>query len=366
MDYFIARDHAIRLIREVRRTKGLSLAPRSSTHLPAHPQRTHLTLSKLAVEGIRSLEDFDEDHPACLASPSKGSRFFAAGIRSMVLSGPLPRGSFLTIGQDGRYPEGPALPEGSAYHVTSPALCMLSMAELLQQRMRAGTVDEQRALVRLIGLGLEMCGTYARDPERPASGDPAYDLQCVCRADDVRRQLGELSRRRGLRLALRAARHVVDGSGSPMESLHLMMLSLPESLGGLALPVPAMNRAIERTETGGHMTHFDHMRPDLSWPESRVAIEHDGDGGHSAPKNRATDARRIQDYQSLGWRVFPTTFADVRTQQSFNRFAWHVVEALDPTGSKGLHDRMARLMADATFLSLQARLLQMLLPPVER
>ena len=141
----------------------------------------------------------------------------------------------------------------------------------------------------------------------------------------------------------------------------LLMLCLPDKYGGIGLEYPNLNANIPRDDSVGHVTHFESMRPDLGWPGPRVAIEYDG-GNHSDFGVRAVDARRIQDYQVLGWKAFPATFADARGQGAFNRFAWHIVEALDPTGERGIVDGMARLMRDAAFLERQARLLAVLLP----
>ena len=359
MDYFIGHSHALRLIREVRRTKGLRLVPCDVTEVAAWPAGRRFTWRKFVVPSVDSLSHFDSQLRPCLLAPDASTRFKARGVDSPVLAGRFPRGSFLRL-------ECESIAAGlsaNAYYVMSPGLCLVSAAEFLMRRVGA-TGDCKDSLIRLIALVMELCGSFVRDPRSPHSGKAVFWKGVFSSTAELGEQLSGICDANGIKLARRAVALSRDGSASPMETLHYAMFCLPPQLGGLGIPAAELNGIAQMGESSDGISHLREMKPDVSWPERRVAIEHLGSEGHCGKDALMLDARRIQDYQVAGWQVFPATFDDVRTQASFNAFARHVVFSLDPHGARGWWDRMQDLLADPGFRMRQARTLAQLLPPV--
>lgn len=360
MDYFIGHSQALRIIREARRTPGLELVPCKETSVRGLPVGRRFTWGQFKVEGISSLSEFDELRCPCLLVPSNKDRLRARGVKSFELAGELPPGAFLElIGKEGSV----TMPSAHRYFVASPALALLQSAAEMGRIAGERRMTEGEATIRLTALAMELCGTYSRDSDRPREGMCEFRRPIIARPAQMRAFLGQLENRDGLTLA-RAAASLAEGpSASPMETLHYLMLCLPGSLGGLGLPRALLNHRVDMRQMTKGIAHHIRMKPDLSWPDAGVAIEHLGWEWHDADEALMLDAHRIQDYQAAGWQAYPATFADSRSQAAYNCFARHVVDALDPHGASGLWDGMERLMHDGAFLERQARLLRLVRPP---
>ena len=357
MDIVISHASAIRLIREARETPGATLERTALTRVPRKPRRTRLTARKLSSLSPFSADLGREGARLDLLVPDATSRYQLRGVASHVLSVPLPQGQLLRARHDS---------QGASVLVTAPSLCVAQMAGVLLERVREGRLERWQAVVKLVELCAELCGTYSRNPQSPKTSPCAFGLAPVCSAAEIRSGLELLHDIDGLSLAREAARHVFDGSASPMETLHRMMLCLPGELGGLVLPKPQMNCPIDAKGPVAPLLSHAGMRPDLSWVELKIAVEHDGEEWHDMKGRRVLDARRIQDYQTLGWVVLPATFEDVRRQSSYNAFALRLCGLMDARGLAGTSTRVRRLLQDEEFLARQALLLAMLLPPIER
>lgn len=98
-----------------------------------------------------------------------------------------------------------------------------------------------------------------------------------------------------LRRVLALVRYPVD---SGMET-HVRLL-----LVGCGLPEPVCGRDV--VVDGGWVA-----RPDLSWPQVRVAVEYDGGHHRTDAQQWASDIRRRQLLERHGWRVVVLTAADV-------------------------------------------------------
>jgi very-short-patch-repair endonuclease len=69
------------------------------------------------------------------------------------------------------------------------------------------------------------------------------------------------------------------------------------------LPRPESNLAVYRD---GEFV----ARPDLSYPEHKLAIEYDG-AAHADAQRRSADERRRVELRALGWRVLTFTSSEV-------------------------------------------------------
>jgi hypothetical protein len=119
--------------------------------------------------------------------------------------------------------------------------------------------------------------------------------------------LDRSSRRRGSARARRVAALVRPGVDSPMESLlrHLLLT------GGL--PEPAINADVHDSH-GGWIA-----RPDLSFPQRRIAIEYDGRHHFDDRRQWENDIARRHNLEDEGWVVRIATARDVFVQA--DRFA---------------------------------------------
>ncbi|SDQ48948.1 endonuclease domain-containing protein [Quadrisphaera sp. DSM 44207] len=98
-----------------------------------------------------------------------------------------------------------------------------------------------------------------------------------------------------LRRVLALVRHPVDSAMETLARLQLTRAGLPEPVCGRDVVVDGAWVA----------------RPDLSWPEVRVAVEHDGDHHRTDPHQWRSDVRRKQLLEACGWRVVVLTADDL-------------------------------------------------------
>ena len=282
-------------------------------------------------------------------------------ILAHVMRHGVPNGSYLELvrATDGEIR--PFAGDGLRILVEGPALSLVHEAAPL-----LSSPDRWLAVDKVIALGNELCGTFARDPTDPRGGDITYGLEPLATRDEVSAMLDSMTMVRGLPVARRAIAHVADGCASAMEVLHLMMEGLPPRLAGLSLGTPAMNRRIVPTKRQrSALTIKDGLRPDLYWERYRVAIEHDGKGTHLTEHGWKSDHERVQDYQVLGIKVFTATYDDVRSVTNLNAFAEKLCCAIADSGNPHVGARVRRLVASPVFRGRQRLLLAYLLPPVK-
>lgn len=116
---------------------------------------------------------------------------------------------------------------------------------------------------------------------------------------------GEVVRRRGRRYARRAARAFAltdAGAQSPPESrirVRLVLAGLPRPVTQHPVPV-----------AGGVV-----LRPDLAWPEYKVALEYDGEW-HDERARFHRDRTRLRRLAAAGWLVVPVTRASTDVVRS--------------------------------------------------
>ena len=367
MDYFIFGSSAIRLHREARRNNGIRLVASDITRIPRAASGRAFSTDGFSIPEIAVLCPESTRSPIDLLVPKASDRIRANGVRCSVRSGELPTGSYLQLEfDDSVFHRGAGLANinQNRYYVDSPELTVVTMAGHLAHRVHAGRISNQMAFVSLFELCAEMCGTYARHPMLPRSGECAFWTKPIASSEAIRSTIESLSHMDGLALAKKVAPWIFDNSASPMETLHFGAVSLAPRFGGLSIDRPKMNTPLFPTEQQRRLMRHQTLRPDLSWPELKVAIEHNGREWHDFAGKRDDDDARIQDYQLCGWKVFPVRYRDVRNQTQFNKFALRLCKSLEEASGKNVMRRVTALMRDDDFLQRQAALLSMLLPPV--
>jgi very-short-patch-repair endonuclease len=117
--------------------------------------------------------------------------------------------------------------------------------------------------------------------------------------DRLEARVRELRGRRGvvpLASALRRSRRFVD---SPMETL------LRLRLVGSGFPCPVVGADV--VDDDGRWL----ARPDLCWPDLRIAVEYDGRHHLTSARQRLNDVARQEELERLGWRVIVLFAYDV-------------------------------------------------------
>jgi len=214
-------------------------------------------------------------------------------IKPHVFSGSLPDNSFVDIG-DGLF-------------VSSPELSYFQMANEL-------------SFIKLIELGFELCGSYSR-PAHNSGEKYRYDREdkCVYNLPKLTnfKKLSVFTQRmksiNGYIRAKKALPYIADGSGSPMETVLVMLLTMPYRYGGYGLPMPRLNSPVVPIKSARQLSNKDYFKCDLFWHDYLLAAEYDSEEYHNNPYRMAEDAKRRNTLASLG--IFPVT---VTKQQIFN------------------------------------------------
>jgi len=183
-------------------------------------------------------------------------------------------------------------------------------------------------IVDLVRIGMELCGSYSRwhlpatagplGRERTAEGAKCtYDIPPAMNVTYVSPFLARLAGYRGVRGAQAAARWLVNGSASPMETATYMLLCLPKRLGGYGLPKPILNPKLIISNPDGAKERY----PDLFWRGANIDVEYNSDTDHSGEWARYRDSKREVELTVANVRVLPLTRAQLMDVGGFDAFA---------------------------------------------
>ena len=217
--------------------------------------------------------------PVNILVSSKTAKRKTKTFKSRVHTGSTPDGCFVSIGDE--------------VAVSSPEFCFFQMAGELP-------------LVKLIELGLELCGTYslpAINTYRPGvetKDEAKYNRPQLTNIKALKSFTARMKGVNGYKKACRALRYIADGSASPVESILFMFLTLPHSLGGYALPLPVLNRRINMSGAADSKSLKSSYVCDLLWAKAGIAIEYDSDNYHAGKDRIANDAIKRLDLASVG------------------------------------------------------------------
>ncbi|NCB75322.1 MAG: hypothetical protein EOM51_11375 [Clostridia bacterium] len=152
--------------------------------------------------------------------------------------------------------------------VASPELVFLQLASRL-------------SIHKLILLGLQLC-----------SSPPGQHTDAITTKKKIKSLLAQSSGHLGQAKALRAIKHVKDGSASVMESIVYMMLTLPHALGGYGIKGPAFNVEINLKEDAAMRLRQQRCFIDLYYSPAKLAIEYDSFAFHNSPSQQGKDSIR--------------------------------------------------------------------------
>jgi len=362
--YYITGSEARALRRLSRRLPGVSLDPVDECTIEPldHRWNKHDTN---CIEEIRNVLGLGYGRPISLRVPSAADRLRSSCVCSSVCSVELPKGSFLRL--DISDSSMVSLPDDAEVLVDSPMLSFATAAHQLNGLVARQSMQSYEADIRLVAMAAEECGHYALNPWKPREGDCKYKLPEIMTVDGLATYLKELHGLDGMARAKRAASLAFDRSDSPMETFVNAGLSLPVTHGGLFLGPPVANKRIDLSDLQQLMlNHRDHITPDLLWEAWSIIVEYLGREPHEGQAAQDEDMGRVQDYQVLGYLVFPITYKHVHNPQSFNELAVRIATAMEQKGSFGACAQLALLLSDQAFLERQSCLFKVMLPAVAR
>lgn len=224
----------------------------------------------------------------------EGYRSKSSMIQSHVWRGPYPQDAFVQI-ERGLY-------------ACSPELLFLCMGQELD-------------VVELAELGFELCGWYSlpSDPHDEAFG--LVERPPLSSTEAIARFLRQNTSFPGSKRAMRAAKYLLDGSASPMESKMSLVCILPRVLGGYALPKPSLNHRISLKD--GRSFYIDAF-----WPEANIGLEYDSRQFHTGTDRNIRDSQRRNALADHKIEIISVTPPELKNPRAFDGIARRVANAL--------------------------------------
>lgn len=170
------------------------------------------------------------------------------------------------------------------------------------------------SLPQLISIGYELCGSYAHE-------EPAGPSAPLTTPRKLASYCDKLPNADGASAARKAARHVLGGSASPMETAVSIELSLPYSLGGKNFPAPLLNHNVKLTDSAAIIAGRRSLRYDLFWPEALLAVEYDSKQHHSSNAARIKDSQKRAASANMGVTVIGITEKQFLNMLEFDEIA---------------------------------------------
>jgi len=230
------------------------------------------------------------------------ARRSSKAVRSRVYSKPLPYGAFINA--------------GNGLYVSSPEFCFLQMAG-------------DYSLAKLIMLGLELCGSYSlpckdsAGADQNASEQAVFDIKPLTNKKKIEAFAARIGGWTGHSnsQALRALRYIADDSASPMETILVILLTLPYKRGGYGLPTPELNGRIDPKKGAERFIGRGFYRGDLLWRKYGVVAEYNSDAEHASPERIANDAIRRNDLNLCGIHEVTVTKKQLYDAELFDNVA---------------------------------------------
>ncbi len=369
MNIYVTGNRALALLRESRRGGAAPLC--EETAAVAAPLVGDMpSLEGLARVAPLSLADVSESRPIDVVFPDAGARHHSTQLRGQVC-GAEREGSFVRLGVSPRDLEEAGLPNDLRIYIDSPGRIFLVAAQSLSRYVQAGRIGRYEAFFRLLSLGSELCGTYARHPADPHGEGVEFLLPQVAKTGDIAGYLSLCKGARGLPLAADAARHLAGGLRSPLEAELYYALTLPPRLGGIAFPKPLVNEPLESGKGAAAGTRYeptfspyDKITPDMQWPlpDQGLVVEVDGYLSHSGRESFVGDRLRDQDYKACGYQVLRVTFENMADAAALEKTLALVIGVAEPWLSESRVANLRRNLRNRRASELRATLTSVMGP----
>ena len=238
--------------------------------------------------------------------------------------------------------------------ISSPELLFVELAEYMHP-------------IEHVMLGLELCGTFSRDPADPYNGRISYGVASATSVSRIRRFIDEAKGIRGIEQARVSAALLSDNAWSPTEALIASLLRLPiDSLGYGLGPLRLNLRVMRGQDLPGSRSS---RVPDILIDGTSVGINYDGlkhldlmsivqatmdvavNPESPNPNNelRKTisevrekaldDIRRNRELASGGYFVFPVVMEDLYTGRGLDAIVSQILDAIESRGEGDMSEQ---------------------------
>ncbi|MBQ6587002.1 MAG: hypothetical protein IJH83_09420 [Coriobacteriales bacterium] len=270
----------------------LDSTPRMNLVLPGMPESDIFSQLPPAVrKPIHVLVDYDF------------IRRNSSRMRCHVFKESLPQGQFVVVADE--------------IAISSPELTFLQLAPKLY-------------LVKLVLLGLELCGYYSIDPSLERGYRQHQPYSSFTKLWDLIWGLDYIVTSK----IQRAMACITDGVASPMEARLVATLCLPYRNGGYAVPVPLANERILLSDNTRQTYGWSSCTCDLFWPDARFAVEYQGKD-HDEPETASKDVQKALILRAEGIECMAVDYAqlvDAGKRAAFAEMvAKHVGKRVRPT-----------------------------------
>jgi len=354
---------ALRVLRQLRGKRvDVTKLPRIDLRAPSMGGEGRWARSAIsaALEDYGCVANFNDQRPLDIAVPSASDRLRVKGVTNTVHSTGLPSGAFLEL--------------GDGLSIASPELLFVELANKMAQE------------VHLI-VGMELCGTYARDATNPRNGAVTYQVPAATSVERIRSFIAQCRHVNGLGPASETLEWLLDNAWSPMEAVVAALAVLPEAMLGYAMWPVDLN---PRTDVGENAASYSRV-PDLVFRGTSVGLNYDGDGhlplkslvdaamhvvdtpGEQAAQDALVDAvqsvregvlsdkRRDRDLSAAGFTVLPLTKEDLYERGGLDRLMLQVMDAIERSGKRDL-SKQRTMMSSKLLGDLRQLLIWSLLP----
>lgn len=341
---------AVRVLRSLRRDGvDVSALPRAPLCDPSpEPLRRfrsgNLDLARLGLSCPPTAE-----HPLCVAVPSLRQAPRASFLRASVIRPEsVPAGAFVEL--------------GDGLQIPCPELLFVQMGASMLPAIH-------------LAFGLELCGTFSRDPLDPSDGSSRFDAQTATSAARIAAFVDSCRAVHGIHQAARLVPYLSDEAWSPMEAVVAALLALPFGDLGYDLGPLVLNR---RVDTGvGVRSEHDSRVPDILFAGTHVGLNYDG-AGHLdiqgvadaaaqaalQPEDPALarrrdaamaavrasyvdDNRRDRELWAQGLLVMPFTYEDVVGEGWLDSLVLWVIDRIEAEGARDLTNQRQSLGSPA-------------------
>jgi len=187
---------------------------------------------------------------------------------------------------------------------------------------------------KIIALGTELCGSYSLPAKSLTAADqdaceqPTYDIPELTNIRKLKAFVSRMKWWPGYRQAIKALRYVADDSASPMETVLLILLTLPYRYGGYGLPKPEMNGRIYPEKRAKKFSGREFYRGDLLWRKAGVVAEYNSDLEHASPERIAKDAIRRSDLDLCGILEVTVTKGQIKNLKLLHNVAKQIAKRM--------------------------------------
>lgn len=360
MDIYLDDKTSLMLTRATATNRSITLAP-TNVCRPMASDARYVKLNRLGIPELMGYLRIPERNSLGIVVPDSRNRVRAVGIHSTVDRMARPGAPFLLLRSEGDNDAAALVPKDSRVYVQHPARIVLGMARRLRRLELANKLTRQQAILMMVKLCLELCGTYSHDPFDPNNASVVYNIEQRLTCDELQGFLKEAGNEQGLSLARDAAKLAYDLSGSPQESFMGPALFFGSRLGGLGLCDFVANKKLDLTKKEHASIEWRTITPDFQLVGYNSVVEYLGEV-HKEGDNPRIDHRRSLDYQTLGKSEFAFWYEDVNTQEAFMESAARLVPTIERFDGPAVRKRFKRLAGDAAFQKRQRTLFSVFRP----